>query len=88
MFLADLITFTEEILNEKIHFLCSVSDLILFYSNEKIKEVPFLSHAMSNLTIHVSCLTLIQYLGSGFSRGPISGARFFLRSSSGSGDSE
>ena len=26
-FLADLVTFTEEILNEKLHFLCSVADL-------------------------------------------------------------
>ena len=88
MFLAGLITFTKKVLNGKLHFLCSVSDLILFHSNEKNKKVPFLSHAVSNLTIHISCLTPIQYLGSGFSRGPISGVRFFLRSASGSGDSE
>ena len=27
LFLADLVTFTEEILNEKLHFLCSVRNL-------------------------------------------------------------
>ena len=29
-FPADLITFTEEILNEKIHFLCSVNQLNIY----------------------------------------------------------
>ena len=89
------VTFSEEIPNGKLHFLSSVCSVFSisssptsFYFIQMKKFVPFLSHPKSILTIDVFCFTLIQYLGSGFSRGPISGVQFFLTSASGSGDGE
>ena len=35
---ADLVTFTEEILNRKLHFLCS--DIFYFFPNSAIKPRP------------------------------------------------
>ena len=37
---ADLVTFTEDILNGKLHFLCSVTDLVTF-TDEMLIEFQF-----------------------------------------------
>ena len=46
-FLADLVTFTEEILNGKLHFLCSI-----LFSNPKLKK---LKHVTSNEELSIKC---------------------------------
>ena len=38
---ADLVTFTEEILNEKFHFLCSVDQAFNAPSHEKLESIQY-----------------------------------------------
>ena len=41
---ADLVTITKEILNGKLHFLCSVESYISFYSDKLLKTLSNISN--------------------------------------------
>ena len=62
-FIADLVTFAEEILNEKLHFLCSV-DMIVTAFNAIFLTVNLLSMRRLNLLLHLKKASFILPVGS------------------------
>ena len=59
---ADLVTFTEEILNEKLHFLCSVHpDLLFKLSRKLLNQMLKLCHSTSLLTLNINISLLLLF---------------------------
>ena len=61
-FIADLVTFAEEILNEKLHFLCSV-DMTVTAFNAIFLTVNLLSMRRLNLLLHLKKASFILPVG-------------------------